>query len=299
MFFRTRAMRGRMWAIAAILLMAAGVGVSAQECSVTIDSVAGAWYDNGTPLLLTAPAAAQTIQMRYTLTCDDPAWTCGFNVTNTYLVFSPDGADWGYAQAVICPDLTTFCWTGVFLNHFNKTGGTGNWGAVHSIGAGNVSGSDSIAVLFAFSVFFCPCGLHSGDDVVAVGIRIRPAGGSEGKHICVDTASSVPGGYWGWSSIALGHPNIKPSWYPEPQCFEVIGCCFGESIGNIDMSPDGLVTMGDLTVLIDHLFISLTPLACPTAANVDQSPDGLITMGDMTVLIDHLFIYLSTLPSCQ
>jgi hypothetical protein len=75
------------------------------------------------------------------------------------------------------------------------------------------------------------------------------------------------------------------------------GCCAG-SMGNIDGSEDGLVTMGDLTILIDHLFITLTPLACPAAANVDSSVDGLITMGDLTVLIDHLFITLTPLPAC-
>jgi len=73
-------------------------------------------------------------------------------------------------------------------------------------------------------------------------------------------------------------------------------CCL--FIGNIDRSPDGLVTMGDLTVLIDHLFITLTLLPCPEEGNVDLSTDGLVTMGDLTVLIDHLFITLTPLPPC-
>jgi hypothetical protein len=75
------------------------------------------------------------------------------------------------------------------------------------------------------------------------------------------------------------------------------GCCVGVR-GNIDGSLDNLVTMGDLTVMIDHLFISLTPLACPEEGNVDLSTDGLITMSDLTVLIDHLFISLTPLPAC-
>jgi uncharacterized protein (TIGR02145 family) len=76
------------------------------------------------------------------------------------------------------------------------------------------------------------------------------------------------------------------------------GCCTVVGMGNVDGSSDGLVTMGDLTVLIDNLFISLAPLACPEAGNVDLSTDGLVTMGDLTVLIDHLFISLSPLPEC-
>jgi len=75
------------------------------------------------------------------------------------------------------------------------------------------------------------------------------------------------------------------------------GCCEGW-MGNIDGSEDDLVTMGDLTVLIDHLFITLTPLACPEAGNVDLDADGLVTMGDLTVMIDNLFISLTPLPPC-
>jgi len=76
------------------------------------------------------------------------------------------------------------------------------------------------------------------------------------------------------------------------------GCCTAPSVGNVDASPDGLVTMSDLTILIDHLFISLQPLACPEEGNVDMSSDELVTMGDLTVLIDHLFISLNPLPPC-
>jgi hypothetical protein len=74
------------------------------------------------------------------------------------------------------------------------------------------------------------------------------------------------------------------------------GCCV--QMGNIDGSTDLLVTMGDLTVLIDHLFISFNPLSCVEEGNVDLSADGLVTMGDLTVLIDHLFISFTPLPAC-
>jgi hypothetical protein len=75
-------------------------------------------------------------------------------------------------------------------------------------------------------------------------------------------------------------------------------CCSGPSMGNVDASADQLITMGDLTVLIDHLFISFEPLGCPQEGNVDMSGDNLITMGDLTVLIDHLFISFEPLPPC-
>ncbi len=75
-------------------------------------------------------------------------------------------------------------------------------------------------------------------------------------------------------------------------------CCTGPSVGNVDGSADNLVTMGDLTTLIDHMFISLVPLACNDEGNVDMSPDGLVTMGDLTTLIDAMFISLDPLPPC-
>ncbi len=72
-------------------------------------------------------------------------------------------------------------------------------------------------------------------------------------------------------------------------------CCNGV-LGNVDESPDGLVTQSDMTVLIDHLFISLMPLSCPEAGDIDS--DGIVSMGDMNAMIDHLFITLDPLPPC-
>jgi hypothetical protein len=68
--------------------------------------------------------------------------------------------------------------------------------------------------------------------------------------------------------------------------------CVHPVCGDIDGSVDGLTTMDDLTVLIDNLFISLTPLRWPEVANVDGSADDLVTMSDLTVMIDNLFISL-------
>ncbi len=72
-------------------------------------------------------------------------------------------------------------------------------------------------------------------------------------------------------------------------------CCIG-TVGNVDCGEEELPDMGDLTVLIDHLFISLSPLCCEPEANVDLT--GIVDMGDLTVLIDHLFISLNPLPPC-
>ncbi|MBD3258166.1 hypothetical protein GF377_07010 [candidate division GN15 bacterium] len=86
------------------------------------------------------------------------------------------------------------------------------------------------------------------------------------------------------------------------QCFGLppIECCAGDR-GNVDASPDEQPTLGDLTVMVDHLFIGLEPLECWEEGNVDESiPEGpgSVTLSDLTVLIDHLFISLAPLPPC-
>jgi len=118
--------------------------------------------------------------------------------------------------------------------------------------------------------------------------------------------ANAPGGVNPIALFDFGtyHPELRsyagiyPAYRADGSVTYIATCCTGPSRGNIDMSSDNLVTMADLTVLIDHLFISLSALPCDDAANVDVSADELITMGDLTVLIDHLFITLAPLPPC-
>jgi hypothetical protein len=98
--------------------------------------------------------------------------------------------------------------------------------------------------------------------------------------------------------------TYEGTYYPVLSAGSVkLGCCVGPSVGNVDSSPDNLVTMSDLTALIDNLFISFAPISCVTEADVDlsgqpnpQADD--INMSDLTILIDHLFISFTPLPAC-
>ncbi|UCC43526.1 MAG: S8 family peptidase [Candidatus Zixiibacteriota bacterium] len=76
--------------------------------------------------------------------------------------------------------------------------------------------------------------------------------------------------------------------------------CLGVPRGNIDGSFDYEVDMGDLTALIDYLFISMEPLEAYGEADVAplDGPDGVVDIADVTALIDHLFITYAPLPSC-
>jgi len=74
-------------------------------------------------------------------------------------------------------------------------------------------------------------------------------------------------------------------------------CCLWLT-GNIDGDPEETVDLGDLTKLIDYLFISFTEPECIEEANVDGDPEGLVDLGDLTALIDYLFISFTPPAEC-
>lgn len=71
-------------------------------------------------------------------------------------------------------------------------------------------------------------------------------------------------------------------------------CCRGR-VGDTNNSGEDEPTLGDVSVLIDMLYISTTPVPCLAEADINQSggPDPTandITIGDISALIDYLFI---------
>jgi len=80
-------------------------------------------------------------------------------------------------------------------------------------------------------------------------------------------------------------------------------CCVGTT-GDIDCSPGGLVDISDISALIDHLFLELTPLCCEPSANLNypgagaQNSDTLVDITDLSILIDNQFLTLTPLPAC-
>ena len=79
---------------------------------------------------------------------------------------------------------------------------------------------------------------------------------------------------------------------------ETVDTCSGcvGTVGNLDCDPGDEVSLGDLSVLIDHLFVSFDPVCCPAESNLDDQPG--VALGDLTVLIDHLFVTFAPLPPC-
>ncbi|HUV31536.1 MAG TPA: hypothetical protein VMY05_10660 [Acidobacteriota bacterium] len=87
-------------------------------------------------------------------------------------------------------------------------------------------------------------------------------------------ATDAPGGFSPPSAVATVDPG---------------GCCEGLT-GNVDQDAEDLTDIGDVTALIDFLFLSKSPLSCPGEANIDGDPEGLIDIGDLTALIIYLFL---------
>ena len=123
-------------------------------------------------------------------------------------------------------------------------------------------------------------------------------------------------GVWTWS-----RPEVEPGFYPVcvaariinstnqspgPLCcmnVEVISagdscvCCVGLA-GNVDCDQEDICDLGDLTKMIDYLFISFEEPTCREEANLDASVDGIVDLSDLTRLIDYLFISLTPPAAC-
>ncbi len=78
----------------------------------------------------------------------------------------------------------------------------------------------------------------------------------------------------------------------------VAGCCIA-TVGNIDGDITDGVDVGDLTKLINNLFITFEAIDCPAEANCDGDPLNSVDVGDLTALINNLFITFAPLPACQ
>ncbi len=191
-----------------------------------------------------------------------------YDMQNRFRIFSPDGATWSTPVADTVP-------------------GFSQWLTAPSLVDIEVYDSDADTIYLKAS--WVPSGsMPQWFNVSLFKITTTIDPDQAGKTICFDSCST---GAWRWTSYAF----YTPYWEGD-HCFTITDECCRDMRGNVNYDPEDLVGMGDLTVLIDHLFISMAPLVCPEEADLDENL--MVDMGDLTVLIDHLFISLDPLPAC-
>ncbi len=78
-----------------------------------------------------------------------------------------------------------------------------------------------------------------------------------------------------------------------------LGRCCANSVGNVDGDAFDQVDIGDLSLLIDYLFITLVPPVCTDEADIMDDGSGSVDISDLTALIDFLFISNQPLGLCR
>jgi len=76
-------------------------------------------------------------------------------------------------------------------------------------------------------------------------------------------------------------------------------CCCDGRRGDVNGQGGDTPTIGDVAWLIDHLFLTGLTIGCPEEANIDGSTtDPIISMDDIVLFIDHLYISMTPVDEC-
>lgn len=102
-------------------------------------------------------------------------------------------------------------------------------------------------------------------------------------------------------AISLEVSGISPLLPENNECglmmgHVTVGCCCIGGLGNVNYDTDDAVDIADIQALIDNLFLSLTPVACPEEADLNY--DLGLDITDLQVLIDNQFLTLTPLGTC-
>lgn len=155
--------------------------------------------------------------------------------------------------------------------------------------------SSSLLVAFLLSIAAPELSFSAEEVGKQVGEQVRwqayATGGTRASgtgYICSSTFGQVAVGL-----LTSGSYNVNQGFW---QNMVASNCCLNRT-GNVDCDLGDGVDISDLTVLIDYLFISFTPLCCTEEANVDGQLG--VDISDLTALIDHLFISFNQTAVCQ
>jgi hypothetical protein len=146
------------------------------------------------------------------------------------------------------------------------------------------------------------------NDVIGQALWSDKHGDLSGTGLSLDADGVLSG--WPMHSGPINFTGVvnDDTGIPDEQAyvFEVTSCCDGR-VGDANGVGTDEPTIGDVSVIIDMLFISASPLvvSCYFEADINQSGEYMITaeditIGDISVLIDYLFITGASLglPAC-
>ncbi len=194
--------------------------------------------------------------------------------TNSFELYSPDGADWVYLMAtrgqyimdlplkytpsIGCQALESF------LKHSYKQGGTGTFVTTPPAGqieqcftglvvddpyttlpaGGNVNGNDTVG--FYHGLVGTGAGYPGGTSGEALYVEFRSLSTDNGRHLCFDTTRQIQAWEWAASGYPLNSGSDYPDWdnglgYSGPICWEIYQLPCGYIVWFDGQTSDNLV----------------------------------------------------------
>jgi hypothetical protein len=203
-----------------------------------------------------------------------------WSFAHSFVLYSPDGAEWQSPSI----DSTAINWFAQFQDEMPE----------FSFRQLSADGSGRDTLIVEAQSGSIGKSLVENFDEYAFTISTRVGNAQAGKSLCLDTLSLL----WKWTWQDKYTVAFQPVWVGS-RCFAIVEgpCCEGIT-GNVDCDSEELIDIGDLTRLIDYLYISRDPLCCEAEANVDGDAAGLVDIGDLTGLIDYLYISNAVPSGC-
>ena len=256
-------------------------------CSFTVD-VPGdnaISLDNTIGLVNDSLVGGQPAEMQFRVAVDAAINSYLTGYSNGFRIYSPDGARWDTVYQAHLPP-----WPLGAPDGYDNT----------SLARYGLDGMGDDTVTFAGLVFFSDHGALPGYSDVAWSIVVQPTQtlANHGLTLCIDTVYSFPpSNEWLWNDSTL--KSYAPAW-DGPYCFPITSesCCRGMT-GNVNNDAGDQVSLTDLTLLVNNLFVTFEPVDCRPEANTSGDAACALTLTDLTQLVNYLFVTFSPLADCS
>lgn len=115
----------------------------------------------------------------------------------------------------------------------------------------------------------------------------------------VASGTSVPIDTISFGSFTTNVESVLGDYVPEdimPGSLDATGCCQGET-GDVNMN--GSVSLTDLTLLVNQLFVTFVEVDCLAEANTSGDANCNVTLTDLTLLVNKLFVTFDPVAQCS